>query len=373
MKITCQRDSLTSAFALAASIAPIRSPKEILQNVKLTAAGGKLTLTATDMEVGIRLELDENIDIHTEGTALLPVQRTMAILRESNDESLTLETDDAGIRVLGSRSKYRLPGANPDEFPNVSGFEENKYHVIPTRLMREMIRRTVFATDAETSRYALGGVLLELEDNTVTAVGTDGRRLARMEGTGESIGGHQTTGNTTIVPTRAIQLIERALHDKQETVDVAARSNDLLVRTGNAVIYSRLVEGRYPNWRQVFPKREHAVQLDVTVGSVFAALRQAAIVTTQESRGIRFTFADGTLKMEASTAEIGESQVELPIAYDGDPITMTMDHRYVADFLKVLDSESGFMFEIESESSPALLTTDDGYGYVIMPMATDKR
>jgi DNA polymerase-3 subunit beta len=372
MKITCQRDSLTSAFALAASIAPTRSPKEILQNVKVTASGGKLTLTATDMEVGIRLEMDENIDIETEGTALLPVQRTMAILRESNDETLTLETDDSGIRVLGSHSKFRLPGSNPDEFPNVSGFDEEKYHVIPTRLLREMIRRTVFATDSETSRYALGGVLLEMDEERVTAVGTDGRRLARMEGSGESVGGHQTSGMTTIVPTRAIQLIERALDEKEETVDVATRSNDLLVRTSKAVIYSRLVEGRYPNWRQVFPKRDDAVQLDVTVGPVFAALRQAAIVTDHESRGIRFTFADGTLTMEASTAEIGESQVQMPIAYDGDAITMTMDHRYVSDFCKVLDNESSFMFEIESNSSPALLTTSDGYGYVIMPMATDR-
>jgi len=373
MKITCQREALTSAFALAASIAPTRSPKEILQNVKLTATGGKLTLTATDMEVGIRLEMDEDVEVESEGTALLPVQRTMAILRESNDESLTIETDDSGVRIMGSRSKFRLPGSNPDEFPNVAGFEEQKYHVIATRLLREMIRRTVFATDSETSRYALGGVLLEMDENRVTAVGTDGRRLAKMEGTGESIGGHQTSGMTTIVPTRAIQLIERALNDQEETVDVATRSNDLLVRTSKAVIYSRLVEGRYPNWRQVFPKRENAIQLDVTVGPVFAALRQAAIVTDHESRGIRFTFADGTLKMEASTAEIGESQVEMPIAYDGEPITMTMDHRYVSDFCKVLDNESTFMFEIESNSSPALLTTEDGYGYVIMPMATEKQ
>ncbi|TWU56893.1 DNA polymerase III subunit beta [Rubripirellula tenax] len=372
MKITCQRESLTNAFALAASIAPTRSPKEILQNVKVTAAGGKLTLTATDMEVGIRLELEDGVEIEVEGTALLPVSRTMAILRESNDESISMETDDSGIRVRGSRSKYRLPGNNPDEFPAVVGFDENKYHVLPTRLFREMVKRTVFATDPESSRYALGGVLLELEENTVTAVGTDGRRLARMEGVGESIGGHQTTGSSTIVPTRAIQLMERALSDKDETVDVAARSNDLLLRTSRAVIYSRLVEGRYPNWRQVLPKRENAIQLDMTVGPLFAALRQAAIVTDHESRGIDFTFADGTLKLEASTAEIGESQIELPIAYDGEPITLTMDHRYLADFCKVLDNEANFMMEIESGASPALLTTDDGYGYVIMPMARDR-
>ena len=372
MKITCHRETLTNAFGLAASIAPTRSPKEILQNVKLTAAGGRIVLTATDMEVGIRLELEEGVEIETEGTALLPVARTMAILRESNDETLTFETDNSGIQVIGSRSKFKLPSSNPDEFPSVNGFTEEKYHTIPTRLLRGMVKRTVFATDAESSRYALGGVLLEMEDNSVIAVGTDGRRLACMQGEGESVGGHQTTGTSTIVPTKAIQLMERALSDQDETVDVAARSNDLLVRTSRAVIYSRLVEGRYPNWRQVIPTRENAVMLDMTVGPLFAALRQAAIVTDHESRGIDFTFADGTLKMEASTAEIGESQIELPIAYDGEPITLTVDHRYVADFCKVLDNEMNFTIEIESSSTPAVLSTDDGYRYVIMPMARDR-
>lgn len=372
MKITCQREPLTAAFSLAASVAPARSPKEILQNVKVTAAGDKLTLTATDMEVGIRLDLAEGVEIETEGTALLPVQRMNAILRESNDETLTLETDDSGILVRGSRSRFKLPGNNPDEFPSVTSFEEDKYHVVPTRLFREMVKRTVFATDAESSRYALGGVLLEMEDDSVLAVGTDGRRLARMQGNGESVGGHKTSGTTTIVPTRAIQLMEKAVSDKDESVDIAARGNDLLIRTPRAVIYSRLVEGRYPNWRQVFPTRENAVQIDMTVGPLFAALRQAAIVTDHESRGVDFTFADGTLKLEASTAEIGESQIELPIAYDGESITLTMDHRYLADFCKVMDSESIFVMEIESSGSPALLTTDDGYGYVIMPMARDR-
>ena len=145
MKITCQREALMTAFSLAASIAPTRSPKEILQNVKATASGGKLTLTATDMEVGIRLDVEEGVEIETEGTALLPVSRTMAILRESTDEQLSIETDDSGVKVTGSRSKFKLPGSNPDEFPTVAGFEEDKYHVLPTRLFREMVKRTAFA------------------------------------------------------------------------------------------------------------------------------------------------------------------------------------------------------------------------------------
>lgn len=372
MNITCQRDSLANAFALAASIAPARSPKEILQNVKITAAGGKLTLTATDQEVGVRLEVSEGIDIATEGTALLPVQKTGMILRESNDETLTIETDDSGIRIQGSRSQFRLPGADPDEFPAVREFDEEKYHQISGRMFREMLRRTVFATDSESSRYALGGVLLEMEGTSVIAVGTDGRRLARMEGSGDPVGDHQTQGMTTIVPTRAIGLIERALSDLDAQVDVASRGNDLVIRTPQAVIVSRLVEGRYPNWRQVLPQRENAQQIDITVGPLFAALRQAAIVTDIDSRGVDFTFADGTLTLEAKTADLGESQIHLPIAYDGESMTLTMDHRYLADFCKVMDGESVFVMEIESSKSPALLVTDDGYAYVIMPMARDR-
>jgi DNA polymerase III subunit beta len=373
MKITCDREKLASAFQLAASVAPARSPKEILQNVRITATGKSLMLSATDMEVGIRLEITEGVEIETEGSVLMPVQRTMSILRETTDDTIQIAAVDTQIHIKTNRSKFRLPAANPDEFPQVATFDEDSsYHEIPTRLFREMVRRTVFATDADSSRYALGGVLLELEGESVIAVGTDGRRLARMEGKGVSVGDHKTSGMTTIVPTRAISLMERAVIDSDETVRLTARSNDLLLRTPRCVIYSRLVEGRYPNWRQVFPKRDNASQIDMTIGPLFAALRQAAIVTDHDTRGIEFTFGNGTLKLEANTAQIGESSVEMPIAYDGEEVVLKMDHRFVADFCKVLDNDASFLFEIESSNAPALLSTADGYGYVIMPMARDR-
>lgn len=372
MKLSCQREPLAAAFQLAAGVAPSRSPKEILQNVRITAVGGVLQLSATDTEVAIRIELSEGVEIGEEGTALLPVTRTGAILRESSDESLRIETDDSAVQLLGSRSKFRLPMANPDEFPMVEGFAEETFHELPVRTFRELVRRTVFATDAESSRYALGGVLLEMENEEVIAVGTDGRRLARMVGKGVPVGEHQTSGMSTIVPTRAISLMERAVGDGDDTVHLCARSNDLLLRTPRCMIYSRLVEGRYPNWRQVFPKRDNATQIDLVVGPLFAALRQAAIVTDPDRRGIEFSFADGTLNLEATTAEIGTSHVELPIPYDGPPITLKIDHRFLADFCKVLDPETSCVLEIENENSPALLTTEDGYAYVIMPMTKDR-
>jgi DNA polymerase-3 subunit beta len=372
MKISCNREILASAFQLAASVAPSRSPKEILHNVRITATQGAVRLTATDTEVGIRLEITEGVEIEAEGTALLPVARTGAILRESSDETLRLATDDSAIQIFGSRSKFRLPGANPDEFPPIEGFQEEVYHEISVPLFRDLVKRTVFATDAESSRYALGGVLLEMDGESVTAVGTDGRRLARMEGRGVPVGNHKTEGMSTIVPTRAITLMERAVTDSDGVVHLAARSNDLLLRTPRCVIYSRLVEGRYPNWRQVLPRRDNAVQIEMIVGPLFAALRQASIVTDHESRGIDFCFGDGTLRLEANTASIGSSQVELPIPYAGEPITMKMDHRFVADFCRVLEPEQAFLIEIENENSPALMSTDDGYAYVIMPMAKER-
>jgi DNA polymerase-3 subunit beta len=176
----------------------------------------------------------------------------------------------------------------------------------------------------------------------------------------------------TIVPHRSMQLIEKALTELDAEIDVAARPNDVLIRTPKATIYSRLVEGRFPKWRDVFPQRSQALRIDVQVGPVYSALRQAAIVTDEDSRGIDFQFGEGKLVLVASAAEVGESRIELPIAYDGEPIAVTLDHRFVSDFLRALDPERGFTIEIENQESAALFLTDDGYGYVVMPLARDR-
>lgn len=372
MKIICDREKLWAAFQTAALVAPARSPKTILQNVKLEVQDQGGVFIATDLEMGIRIQVD-GLEVEAPGSVVLPVSRFGSILRESTDEKLRIEADSKGVQVRGVRSRFKLPAQNPDEFPLVVGFEEEKYHKVAARLFRELIHRTLFATDTESSRYALGGVLLEMEADKITAVATDGRRLAKMEGPAQSVGGHVTTGETmTIVPHRSMQLIERALTDAEAEIEVAARPNDVLIRTPKATIYSLLVEGRFPKWRDVFPQRTQAVQIAVQVGPVYSALRQAAIVTDEESRGIDFQFSEGKLVLDARAAEVGESQVELPIQYDGAPIAVTMDHRFVSDFLRALDQEKPFTIEIENEESAALFLTDDGYGYVVMPLARDR-
>jgi DNA polymerase III subunit beta len=371
MNISCDRERMAAAFHAAATVAPSRTPKSILQNVKLDASGSQVIMMATDMDVGVRIQV-EGVEIAAQGSAVLPVDRFGSILRENSDARLQIETTSQDTHIRGDRSEFHLPSRNPDEFPEIREFEEQKYHEISARLFRELTRRTVFATDVESTRYALGGVLLEFEDNRIIAVGTDGRRLAKMEGAARSVNGHQGGDAATIVPTRSMQLIERALAETEGELHIAGRGNDVVVRCGAFQMYSRLVEGRFPKWRDVFPQRTKAVKIEMTVGPVLSAVRQASIVTSQDSRGLDFTFGDGLLVLSGATAEVGQSRVEFPVPYEGEKITVTLDHRYVIDFLRVLDPQKTFTLEIENAESAALLSTDDGYGYVVMPLARDR-
>ena len=367
MKISCDREQLLHAFQTVAAVAPVRSPKPILQNVKLDATDKLVELTATDLEIGIR-HIVAGVDLQSPGSVVLPSARFGSILRESSDQTLHLESDGTATKVVGERSRFRLSAEDPREFPVVAEFDAPKACELPGRLLRELVRRTAFATDNESSRYALGGVKLELADGEITAVGTDGRRLAKMVG---PVAGDLGADQTIIVPTRAMHLIERAVMPSDDAVRVAVRGNEFLVASETVTISARLLEGRFPDWRKVFPE-SGGLKLDLAVGATLTAVRQAAIVTSEESRGIDFTFENGLLVLSGLAAEVGQSRVELPIGYEGDGLTITLDPRFMVDFLKVLDPEKTFSLEVRDAESAAVLSTDDGYGYVIMPLARDR-
>jgi len=162
------------------------------------------------------------------------------------------------------------------------------------------------------------------------------------------------------------------LAEEESEIQLAIRKNEVLVKSARSMIYSRLLEGRFPRWRDVFPTRENSVQIELAVGPLAAAIRQAAIVTSEESRGIDFTFGEGLLVLAGQTAEVGQSRVELPIAYEGEPIVITLDPRYMVDFLKVLEPERSIRLDLQDSEGAAVCTTDDGFGYVIMPLARER-
>ena len=374
MKIKINRESFLKTFQIAAAVAPVRSPKTILQNIKLKVDKEGAELSATDMEVGVRLQVPD-IEVSTAGEAVIPVQRLSLILRESNDEFLEIEASSEKTTVTGQSSRFELQAQNPDEFPEVAEFTGKDYYEVSGTVLRELIKRTLFATDAESARYALGGILLEIDGDTLTAVGTDGRRLAKMSGAISKTGSPKDTGSATIVPSRAMQLMERILPDGEDKVHLLPQANELLMRDGNGVFYTRLVEGRFPPWQDVIPKRDETNKIDIPVGPMYSALRQAAIVSSDESRGVDFTFGNGSLVMSNSTAEVGESRVEIPVPFDDkDELTITLDHRYVADFLKVLQPDNTFTFDVQSGDQAAYCHTgDNNYGYVIMPLSKDRK
>jgi len=370
MKIRCPKEPLLTALQAAAAVVPSRSPKPILTNVKVEATRDEVVLSATDLEVGIRVAVD-GVEVVAPGAVLLPTGRLMAIVRESAAGTpFEIHSDGTAAIVKAPRSEFRLPAEDPLEFPAAATFPDGGFVEVSTPLARELVRRTVFATDNESSRYALGGVLLEFTPQGVIAVGTDGRRLAKMQGPAEARGGTAGEG-TPIVPARAMQLIERCLGAADQPVQLAVRGSDILVRTAGTTISARLVDGRFPRWRDVFPERPDAVRVQMVAGPLLAAVRQAAIVTSEQSKGVDFSFEAGQLVLSGRSAESGESRVEMPIDFSGTAVRIKLDPRFMAEFLRVLDPATAVTIEITDAQSACVCSTDDGYGYVIMPLAAD--
>ncbi len=371
MKFSFDRELMLASFQPAAAVAPSRSPKPILQSVKLICDETTCVLMATDTEVGIRIVV-EGIEVAVPGSIVLPVDLFGQILRECTDEKLSVEIKNTEIAVTGDSSSYKIPSQNPDEFPDISSVESDAFLQVKSGLLSELIKRTFFATDSESSRYALGGLLLELDGSKLIAVGTDGRRLAKMEGPVEVVGGVELGTSSTIVPTRAMTLISRALVNPDADVKIMVSDNQVVFSSDRVTLTSRLVEGRYPKWKEVFPDQAASTRIDMTVGNIHSKLKQAAIVANDESRGITFTFSSGTLTMDAAASERGQSHTEMPITFDGEELSVSMDHRYVSDFLKALDPSSQFAIHLENSQAAVLFVTEDGYSYIIMPLAKDR-
>jgi DNA polymerase-3 subunit beta len=370
MKLDCHRPSLLAALQVVNGVVPSRTPREILRNVKLQVSPTATVLIGTDQEVGIRQEVS-SVETDSTGQVLLPASRVISILRELQDDRVTLEATDRSLVIKGGQSEFKLSTEDPAEFPAVAAFEDENYFSLPANIFREMIRRTVFATDVESTRYALGGILLEFTPEKATLAATDSRRLAVVHSACESVGEINLDSASPVVPSKAMQLIERSLPDSDDAALIAIHSNDVVVKCGGATIYSRLVEGRFPRYAEVIPSESKAT-VEVVVSQFYAAVRQAQIVTSEESRGVNFKFSTGKLTLASQAADVGESNVELPIPFEGEAITITFDPKFVADFLRIIDAGTSVQIKLIDAESPAVFTTEDGYRYVIMPLSRDQ-
>ncbi len=370
MKLHCHRPSLTTALQIVSGVVPSRTTKDVLKNVKLDVENGVAMLIGTDQEVGIRYEIP-GIETDSAGSVLLPTTRVMSILRELQDEVVDIEVTEDAVWIRSGHSEFRLSSEDAAEFPEVAGFGDETYSVISAPALRELIRRTLFATDVESTRYALGGVLTEIEADKITLVATDSRRLALAYSPCGSQGGSENeAARSPVVPAKAMSLIEKSIADSSDDVFLAVHENDVVVKAGTSTVYCRLVEGRFPNYKAVVPDScEKSVEL--VVGPFYSAVRQAQIVTNEESRGVDFQFSNGLLTLTSVAADIGRSKIELPISYEGDEVTVTFDPKFVADFLRILGPETSVRLEMNDSESAVVFRTDESYTYVIMPLSRD--
>lgn len=368
MKIVCHREGLLSACQLASVAVASKDVKPVLRNIKAIADSDRCTLMATDLELGIRLEV-RGMKVEEPGEALLPTGRLISILRESTDEEMTIEAGPDACVVKGDTNEFDMPGEDTSAFPDVPAFAEEKYHEVTAGVLRDMIKRTLFsaATEGQVRFGATTGVLWELEEDRIVLVATDGRRLAHTQGQATAQGGHTTKGQMPVVPSKAMHLLDRNLVEPDEKIRISMRANEVLMKTERAMIYSRLVEGRFPNYKQVIPQK-HTHRVPLTVGPFLVAVRQAAIMTDDESKRVRFQFAKKKLTLRAQGAESGQSRVELPIEYDGKGLEISFDPKFLVDMLRVMEPDMPLVLDMNDGSTPAVFRHEPNYLYVVVPL-----
>ena len=379
MKLSCSKSALAAAFGTVSGVVPARSPKEILKNVKLALPGGgdPATLSGTDQEIGVRAQLAE-VESGSTGELLLPTARFGQILREVPSDTIELELTDEALMVRAGSSEFNLQTEDPEQFPDVADFDKKVgddavYFTTPAKVMHAAIQQTIFAVSQESARYALGGVQVEAGPDGMTFASTDGRRLAVVTAPCEVHGGGEDGVEPVkgIIPQKAMQLLDRSINDPDAVVKLAIQQNEAIVDVGSATIEARLVDGHFPDYKRVIPDST-SKQLDMVVSPLIAAVKQAMIVTSDESRGVNFLFDDGTLTLTSSAADVGRSTIQLPIDYQAEALEITFDPKFLVDFLRVLGNEDAVRVELNDSDKAGVFKAGGDYTYVVMPLQRDR-
>lgn len=369
MKAQFLRKDLLAACKLASlALAPRRSNiKPILTSFKLAVQDSQSTLEATDLEVGLRYTLPQ-AGVEEPGEAILPAARLLDVLNVMDAGELTLESNATQCRISAGFDEYEMPTEDPQNFPEVPGFDADKHHEFIAKTLKAMVERTVFSAAQEASKFAMTGVLWELEDNTARLIATDSKRLAVTRGQATGKEGHTTKDQTTLVPSKAMELLGKLLNDDDfDTVKVAFRRNEVFFQTKNATLYSRLVEGRFPPWQQIIPRKADT-KVVLTVDELHQAVRRARVMADQESLRVTFKFEPSKLTLSAQGAATGRSKVEMPIELQGPELEIHLDPEYLTEMLKVLDKKDTVTWEFSGGTKPCLFRGPDQFQYLVMPL-----
>lgn len=364
MKITIAKDQLINGLQAVLNVVSSRTTLPVLSNVLMKAEGNRLELTATDLDVFISCSVEAQVQ--KAGACSLPVKRLASIVRELPVAELDLEVDDKTVCSLrAAASFYKIHGIPADEFPPLPKFKESKKVSIAQDKLKTMLRRTSFAISTDETRYVLNGIFFTLKEDKFTMVATDGRRLAMAEEEMTS-----ASQGDFIVPTKAINELGRLL---QPTGDVEIKFTDNQAMftlskegAGSVLLISKLVEGNFPNYKQVIPS-ETKERITLLREEFQQALHRAELMTSDKSNSVKLAFSKDNLAITANTPDVGEGRESIAINYKGKEFAIAFNPGYLLDPLKALETDEVYL-ELIDELSPGVVRVNGPFLYVLMPM-----
>lgn len=363
MKANFNRPALQQALGLVTSVVPNRTPKPILKCVRIVTEKGQAKLSATDLEVGINCALTM-VDVGNVGEAIVPGDRLAAIVRESLDETIAIESTEATCHITGSDSRFTIYGHETGQYPQVPEFEGDADIEITLGELQAAVEQVLFATAKESTRYAINGVLWEMKGKKLTLVATDGRRLARTKVDVVPVS-KSPTAEQVIVPSKTMLLLERIGADAEETVKVKFIDNHILLSCVDVVISSNLVEGKFPKYEDIIPT-DNDKKLTLPTEAALSAARRAALLTDEESKGIKISLSKNQLVFTGRAPETGDAQIDIAVKYKGDPIEIGFNPQFLIDALKVVKT-GDVEFELGQSDRPGLIKSGN-FIYVLMPI-----
>jgi len=366
MNLTISKDQIIGGLQSVQNVVSSRTTLPILSNVLLRAEGDRLEFTATDLDVTISSSVEAKVT--KPGAATVPVKKLFGIVRELPAGEIEIEVDDKSVcSIRAGASFYKIHGLAADEFPPMPKFKDDKKVAVPQEKLKGMMKKTSFGISTDESRYVLNGIFISLKDHKMTMVATDGRRLALVD---EEVDISEKSQGEFIVPSKAVNELNRLLADKGE-VELRYTDNQasftLKDEKGSSIlIITKLIEGNYPNYRQVIPSE---VKERISLGreEFLHALRRAEIMTSEKSNSVKLTFGKNNLAITANSPEVGEARESLAINYKGKEMAIAFNPKYMIDPLNALTEDEVFL-ELIDELSPGVLKINGPFLYVVMPM-----
>lgn len=369
MKLTIAKDELAKALQAVLNVVSSKSTLPVLSNVLLNADEETLDVTATDLDVTVTATVEAAID--RSGSLTVPAKRFFAIARELQPGDIEVEADDDGVCSLRAGSSfYKIKGLPAEDYPPFPEMSEEPTLTLPQVTVKAMLKRTSFAVSTDETRYVLNGIHVSVKDHKVTMVATDGRRLAFTD---EEVELSDDISVDLIIPTKAITELSRLLHEEGE-VEIQAGANQAAFSMKNegkrtARLITKLVDGSYPNYKQVIPA-EPGDRITLVKEEFLQALRRAEIMTSDKANSVKLTFMRNRLAITANTPDIGEGNESLAINYKGKEMNIAFNPAFLMDPLKALDGDEIY-FELIDEVSPGVIKVNDPFLYVIIPMRTN--